>query len=70
MPTTVALCRIEHDGAEYNYGEEVPQEVIDAHPEAVGDKPITQSDIQKMTKTELQEALNRLTGNEVTNEDA
>lgn len=64
MAEKVALCYIEHDGVTYNYGDPVPDEVIEAHPSAVGVPNPSQADIDKMTKAELQEHLLRLTGQE------
>jgi len=62
MADIVALCHIEHDGKEYNFGDVVPQAVQDAHPTAVGPAPLNDKQIDSMTKAELQEELRRLAG--------
>ena len=62
MADTVALCHIEHKGVEYNYGDIVPQEVVDAHPTAVGPAPLTDKHIESLTKDELKVELRRLAG--------
>lgn len=62
MAEQVALCHIEHDGEEYNWGDPVPDAVIEAYPEAVGDKPLSAKDIGSMNKAELQEHLLKLSG--------
>ena len=62
---TVALSYIEHDGEKYNYGDVVPQKVIDAHPTAVGAEPLTEEVVAKMSAEELRkELLFRRTGQE------
>ncbi len=61
-PDKVAQCRIEHDGKVYNWGDVVPAAVVDKHPTAVGDMPLTEADISKMTKEELQAQLLKATG--------
>lgn len=58
----VALCHIEHDGVDYNYGDVVPETVVDAFPTAVGLAPLTGEDIEGMTKAELKEELLRRAG--------
>ena len=63
MAQKIALTQIEYDGTTYNWGDEVPDEVVEAHPTATGDKPLSESDIASMNKTELAEALRKLTGN-------
>lgn len=59
----VALCRIEHDGKTYNYGDVVPAAVIAAHPTAVGDRPLTADAINEMNADELRAALLKASGN-------
>jgi hypothetical protein len=58
----VALCRLEYEGQVYNFGDPVPFVVMEEFPHAVGDKPLTDSDVNRMTKAELAEALRRATG--------
>lgn len=64
MADKVALCRVEHDGTVYNYGDPVPQAVIDEHPGAVGVPNPSSEQISNMTEEEMREHLRRLTGNE------
>lgn len=63
----IALCQIEHGGKTYHYGDEVPDEVIEEHPQAVGDQPLTAGEVDKMSKADLQAALKRQSGLEDSN---
>jgi hypothetical protein len=65
---TVALCHLEHNGVEYNYGDPVPDAVVKAHPTGVGVLPPSVDDVSKMSKAELQQALLRSTGAHETEE--
>lgn len=62
MAETVALSYIEHKGVEYNYGDPVPSEVAEAYPTAVGPAPISEKDLSKMTKADMEAELRRLSG--------
>lgn len=58
----IALCRIEHDNKVYNYGDKVPEQVVDAYPNAVGDKPYSAQEIEGLKKDELVALLKRQSG--------
>lgn len=62
MADLVALCHLEHKGVEYNFGDVVPQEVVDAHPTGVGPAPLTDKHIESLTKDELKVELRRISG--------
>lgn len=53
----IAGGQIEWKGDVYNYGDEVPDDLVDQYPEWVQPKPITEEEVNSMTKAQLAEAL-------------
>lgn len=64
--TKVALCRIEHGDEVYNFGDEVPDAVAEEYASAVGDKPLTSTEVEGLSKKELVALIKRQNGMEDT----
>ena len=56
----VALCRIEHEGTVYSYGDEVSADVEEAHPTAVGYANPSEDEVAAMSKEELVELFGKI----------
>lgn len=67
MGKKVAGGEIVWNGVKYNWGDEVPDDLVAAHPEWVIDKPITEAEVLEMDPDDAKETLLRLIrGDEVT----
>lgn len=56
----VAGGEIHWKGRKFNWGDEVPDDLVAEHPEWVIDKPLTEAEIVEMTPEEAKDALLRL----------
>jgi hypothetical protein len=57
MAEKIAGSRFEYKGKEYNYGDAAPADLVEAHPDWVVDRTLSETEIDTMSKEELQAAL-------------
>ena len=53
----IAGGEIVWEGQKFNWGDEVPDELVAAHPEWVVDRPVTRDEIDNMSADEMKAAL-------------